>query len=229
MPTVTIREATVQTMQVEIKALKVGKKQVTMGLFRQLPLAPLIDPETVQLHGIPWGHVLYWWDGAGIARQGGAEDYLHMVWQDGDTLRRAIVSLEPPSHIMHNFESTERIYQKHFFCLKLLEDPAVRVEVPAYTWGGVWADIVWQAHKVRLFFADEEERAIVAEFSGQRHYEPFRKSYIELLEGLQIVNTTPEEWNERLAALDMIRTQYVVRWKKQIAALLELPQLFIAV
>ena len=60
----TTHEATVQTVQVEIQVLKVGKKQVTMGLFRQLPREVLLDPDTLQLRGVPWGHVQYWWEGA---------------------------------------------------------------------------------------------------------------------------------------------------------------------
>lgn len=36
-PPITIHEATVQSMQVSIHTLRVGRKQVTMGLFRQLP------------------------------------------------------------------------------------------------------------------------------------------------------------------------------------------------
>jgi hypothetical protein len=95
----TTQEATVQTVQVEIKALKVGKKQVTMGLFRQLPHSRLIDPETVQLRGVPWGHVRYWWDGDESGFGDGPK--LHVVWQLGDELRRGVVFKEPDPSVMH--------------------------------------------------------------------------------------------------------------------------------
>jgi hypothetical protein len=90
----TTHEATVQTVQVEIKVLKVGKKQVTMGMFRQLPHDLLLDPETVQLRGVPWGHVRYRWDGDG-SHWCGRGPKLHVVWQLGDELRRGWVSEEP--------------------------------------------------------------------------------------------------------------------------------------
>ena len=59
----TAHEATIQTASVEIQTLRVGKKQVAMGLFRQLPHDLLLDPETLQLRGVPWGHANNRWDG----------------------------------------------------------------------------------------------------------------------------------------------------------------------
>ena len=99
----TTREATVQTVQVEIKALKVGKKQVTMGLFRQLPHARLIDPKTVQLRGVPWGHVNYWWENDGSHVGDGRK--LHVVWQLGDELRRAVVFQGPDPAEIREFDN----------------------------------------------------------------------------------------------------------------------------
>jgi hypothetical protein len=81
----TAHEATIQTAQVEIQVLKVGKKQVTMGMFRQLPYKSILDwPGIYDAHrlgfwdsvfpterfrgappfrlaGRPWGHVNYFW------------------------------------------------------------------------------------------------------------------------------------------------------------------------
>jgi hypothetical protein len=103
----TTKEVTVQTVQVTIQALKVGPKQVTMGLFRQLPYGELVDPQTVQLRGVPWGHVHYWWDGDG--RQGwprtAEETKLHVVWQLGEELRRAVVYKTPDPGQMEGFRA----------------------------------------------------------------------------------------------------------------------------
>ena len=55
MPTITTKEATIDTVQVEIQTLRVNNKQVTMGLFRQLPLASLLDHRDIRLRGLPWG------------------------------------------------------------------------------------------------------------------------------------------------------------------------------
>ena len=53
----TAHEATIQAAQVEMRVLKVGKKQVTMGLFRQLPLRNIQRDDTGQLLAWPWGRV----------------------------------------------------------------------------------------------------------------------------------------------------------------------------
>lgn len=107
MPTIRVRDATVQTVQVEIHTLRVGQKQVTMGMFRQLQHETLVDPTTVQLLGVPWGHVNYWWQGDGSEKvQDG--DLLHVVWQRGDTLRRAIVSWRMPPERRARFFVQER-------------------------------------------------------------------------------------------------------------------------
>ena len=85
---ITAHVATIQTATVEIQTMKVGKKQVTMGMFRQLPYRQIIDPSALEwfarlgplddeqyfsflLHGQPWGHVNYWWYGADT------EDYFY--------------------------------------------------------------------------------------------------------------------------------------------------------
>jgi len=81
----TAHEATIHTTQVEIQVLKVGRKQVTMGLFRQLPLRTITLPHDTTFFGEPWGHVHYWWEGDGrqpvVYAGGGLVDMtaLHIV------------------------------------------------------------------------------------------------------------------------------------------------------
>ena len=100
----TAKEATIQTVQVEIQTLKVGK-QVTMGLFRQLPLKELVDPRTLKLAGVPWGYVHYWWDGDGAeARLRGK--MLHVVWQEGNALQRSPCYEDPPAGSQSGFRSS---------------------------------------------------------------------------------------------------------------------------
>src|SRR6516164_9298276 len=87
----TAHAATIHTAQVSIQVLRVGTKQVTMGLFRQLPLAPLLDLDTLAVRGKPWGQVNYWWDGDGRDALLGREECRHLVWQAGPVLHRSIV------------------------------------------------------------------------------------------------------------------------------------------
>jgi len=78
--------AVLQTATIDVKILRLAKKQVTMSVFRQLeikcPFLP-IEAETsdcVELRGQVWGRVKYVWKDS----PGWADQYL--VWQMGNTL-----------------------------------------------------------------------------------------------------------------------------------------------
>lgn len=87
MKTIETRDATVKTLSIEAKVIKMGPKQVTLSVFRQLLTEPLIDAETLQLRGVPWGRVNYRWGDCANKPQ----SHLHIVWQLGGELRRACV------------------------------------------------------------------------------------------------------------------------------------------
>jgi len=78
---VTTNEIQIQQLVVEIKAIKVGKRQMTQGLFRQLPKRSIIDDTTYQIQGTPWCTVNYFWGDC-------SPDHLHVVWQQGDKVYR---------------------------------------------------------------------------------------------------------------------------------------------
>jgi hypothetical protein len=82
----TVHNAQVTTATVQIRTLTVSGKQVTLAVFRQLIEKPVIDAGTGELAGLPWGTVNYhpdkWCTEAG-------HEHLHVVWQDGEELRRA--------------------------------------------------------------------------------------------------------------------------------------------
>lgn len=83
--TITTQEASIKTATVEVKTLTLGGKQMTLSVFRQLQEEELIDMETGQFRGLPWGTVNYHPD----CRTGA--EHLHVVWQKGSALRRATV------------------------------------------------------------------------------------------------------------------------------------------
>lgn len=86
MPThLTTETATITTAAIEIRTLTIGRKQVTLAVFRQLREEPLIA-EDGTLNGVPWGTVNYHPD-----KCGDAKEHLHVVWQHGDELRRSYV------------------------------------------------------------------------------------------------------------------------------------------
>jgi hypothetical protein len=74
-------DATISTATITIRALNVGKKQMTQSVFRQLPEAVLVDEEKITLTGIPWGWINYRWGDIG-------EDYTNFVFQVGTRLFR---------------------------------------------------------------------------------------------------------------------------------------------
>lgn len=75
-----VRQAQISTATVEIKTLSVNGKQVTMGLFRQLLREDWVDSFGDEC-GTAWGTVNYFFGSCDA-------DHLHIVWQQGDTLRR---------------------------------------------------------------------------------------------------------------------------------------------
>jgi hypothetical protein len=104
MPAIRTNEAVIRTATIEIKTLSVSKRQVTMGLFRQLQQEELIDPETMEFRGVPWGRVNYFWNGSG-----GSEGDLHIVWQKDTELRRAVVTKHLPYHLRTSYDRDIRL------------------------------------------------------------------------------------------------------------------------
>jgi hypothetical protein len=94
MPVLTVQNALVRSATVEIKSLTVSGRQVTQAVFRQVPYLPILQADG-SLAGTPWGWVNYWWkDNEEIGL-----DPLHVLWQEGGELRRAIVDRFTP-HIV---------------------------------------------------------------------------------------------------------------------------------
>lgn len=85
----TTETAEITTAAVEIKTLTIRGKQVTLAVFRQLEEKPLFA-ETGDLNGIPWGRVNYHPD-----KCADSPGHMHLVWQEGDELRRARVATAP--------------------------------------------------------------------------------------------------------------------------------------
>jgi len=75
--------------------MTINDRQVTLAVFRQLYEQPLISDDGT-LNGVPWGLVNYHPD-----KCADWHSHLHVVWQKGDELRRAMV-FNPPR--WDNFE-----------------------------------------------------------------------------------------------------------------------------
>ncbi len=86
----TTQNATITTATIQVQAMTIGARQVTLSVFRQLIEEPLIADDGT-LNGEPWGTVNYH---PGKCGESYAEHW-HAVWQRGEELRRSIVVKEP--------------------------------------------------------------------------------------------------------------------------------------
>jgi hypothetical protein len=82
-------DATIRTTEVSIRCLVIGKKQLTLSTFRQIPSSPILDSEG-NARGQMWGRVLYSWKGCDQGKPGHGRDdgHAHVVWQHNDRLMR---------------------------------------------------------------------------------------------------------------------------------------------
>jgi hypothetical protein len=99
----TTEEVTIQTATIEVRTLMLGKRQVTLSVFRQLVREQIVEPETLALRGEAWGLINYF-PGACLhdfdeTSSGGPKflgEHLHVVWQRDGLLRRACVGPDGP-------------------------------------------------------------------------------------------------------------------------------------
>lgn len=114
---VTVQEASIKTVGIEVKALTISAKQVTLAVFRQLDKATLLDTATATLNGEPWGRVNYHPDKCADGRE-----HLHIIWQHGDQLRRANVERRPPQNAYFHERWAELENLAHELALAKIRD-----------------------------------------------------------------------------------------------------------
>lgn len=123
----TVHNASVTTMTVEVKTLTIGARQVTQGIFKQLIEEPLIARDGT-LNGVPWGHVTWhpsgndcgsysFRDSNGTWRDGRDRGHRHVVWQRGDSLYRCLVySIEAESQRLDVPSGLDRGFTANWRC-----------------------------------------------------------------------------------------------------------------
>lgn len=87
MTVLTIKEASLATMSVELSAIKVNNKQMSLSIFRQIKEEPYFNTETFEESGVPWGTVNYFWG----RHEKTSKEKIHVIWQKADELRRCII------------------------------------------------------------------------------------------------------------------------------------------
>ncbi|WP_169719363.1 hypothetical protein [Desulfovirgula thermocuniculi] len=86
-----VAEASIETAEVKVEVVRLGKKQMTLAVFRQIEVEDLLDPKTAELRGRVWGRVNYH---VGY-EHAPSSPHLHILWQKGDELRHGVVFKEP--------------------------------------------------------------------------------------------------------------------------------------
>ncbi len=98
MPAVKVKDAQIKTASVEIRHVMVSNRKMTQSVFRQIPMDELVDFDAdgrVVYRGTIWGQVNYWGGGPDKYyrdRDGNRKGRTHLLWQDGDELRRSVVA-----------------------------------------------------------------------------------------------------------------------------------------
>ncbi len=238
--TVTTQEATIEIMQVEIQVLKVGKKQVTMGMFRQLPHEPLLEGEEVHLRGVPWGHVCYWWEGDGSQSEGGPR--LHVVWQLGAVLYRSVIAPQPPRGTRRFFRDAIQSVMDRLFLrlagqageMRILNhiNGVLTVEWQHFSWSVDLDGDLRFAYELLIqgnAAADFLARGVACQQGWHSVYAENTEKYLKVLEKWDLHEVTEADLVAQRQALMDRQKAYEQRWGRQWQTLSALPQLFIAV
>lgn len=214
---ITVHDATIKTATVAVKALTISGKQVTLAVFEQLERETLLDPETGELRGLPWGRVNYY-------RKPCEPDHLHVVWQRGEDLRRDCVyerrSAETRAYneIVHEINKNIEVLSKVYLMAEILADsekmrhfgtykePPYRISGP---WG--WCNVTDLSQTTSLrdwlqgISAHEAERRTVPSAQSQPS---FPDSSTTFYDPPTRRPETDAEWHDRLTE---VREQRHVR------------------
>jgi hypothetical protein len=237
----TTHNASITTAAVEVKALTLSGKQVTLSVFRQLREEPLLA-EDATLNGVPWGYVNYHPDRCGDD----GRPHWHIVWQRGQELLRSRVDHSHPNtewgckegdafltaHAREVFEHRGQYFNGRMPVVNSDMVAVVRKEAPFPV------GMIFDQSLISAYFAWEEWRTVAdkhakAPNSGTSLFEPrYRRKLADAVEALSCAAPEPGEVAELYATYrgrlddEISRRQ---RHHQVRAALAELPQLFIAV
>ncbi len=78
MQPVLVERADIKTCCIEVRVVKIDRKQMTIAVFKQIPDRLIADPETLELRGTPWGLIHH--------------NGVYVLWQQDDTLRKCTLS-----------------------------------------------------------------------------------------------------------------------------------------
>ena len=115
---ITTHEAQIETLQVSVQVVRIGPKQMTLAVFRQLPYEDLVRgvrfvpaPELWPFTGILWGRVQYYWPGcqSDSLYEETTEPHTHVIWQEEGILYRSCVPSALPNCLVRPQKDAETL------------------------------------------------------------------------------------------------------------------------
>jgi CRISPR/Cas system-associated endonuclease Cas1 len=220
---ITTHEASIKTATVEVKALTISGKQVTLSVFRQLQNEELIGYFSGQLKGVPWGRVNY---NPGDC----VEDvpHIHVVWQQGSELRRSCVRVK--SRVPYTLKDAKADAECRYLAQAVLEGKITELS----------------EHHRSLMDSDESLKAVISWYLNSLKEKQRLLSYIPSASNdsrLKSQESTIEGRREKLREYTCERpyqegsieqteraiAEFENNWKQSYAAVASTEQLFIAV
>jgi len=226
---INVDQVKLSKVSVDIQVIRVGSKQMTLAVFEQLVRESLIDWETLQLRGIPWGWVNR------HNKECGTTNHLHIIWQAGNHLLRDDVYQR--SEIPQEIESRKQVK-------KALADAAavyfLEHEHEAEDENGFWKHqrkmllkegyVYIRFNKVNFFAFTYEFDVLMAvrRFLLNKN-ERSRNEVKIILRNKYKKDPNFQELLERVKSAAYKNIQVRQKWEEIYTSLKNLPQLFIAV
>lgn len=226
MKPVLVQDAQISTVSVEIKALTIGNKQMTLSVFRQLPREHVVAVDEWSFKGVLWGRVNYHWNACGSSTD---KPHEHVVWQDGKVLKRACIASLDHDDVgcghLHRFQRTQGIVACLAIALRVLDgERAARRDRCIELHG--WRAPVWR-------FAEFMPVGTYYDASNRQSNETVAKECVkQLLRELPEMfdsASTDEDLSRIYGALHAAEENLRSRWQKCWTEVRALDQLFIAV
>ncbi|MFF4836585.1 hypothetical protein [Streptomyces sp. NPDC001315] len=197
----TTQNATITTATIQIQTLTIGKKQVTLAVFRQLPEEPLISDDGT-LNGEPWGRVNYH-----PAKCEGHANHWHIVWQQGSELLRATVVKTPdfdPAPLTRSVPETFECEVASRYVTSLVREwihgrvENQPIKSPTFM-GEKLSDAVTMGSQLGFNVRGYASEAALAAIAGKSNVERSAHSLAEAQEELSkpLTPYTTQEWRER--------------------------------
>ena len=218
-----VHEAQINTATVEVKTLTISGKQVTLAVFRQLQEESLIDDDG-RFRGLPWGTVNYHPDGCKDST-----NHRHVVWQDGNELRRAYVRSQLPAREIRSWwgPAEADAWLDVVASMGWVPNGGWNIDYVHTTETCVYVKFVADAPAIACTMSAELLRAVRHSYQREERLADLRREIApagadHLAERRQSLEQIIVDWINAEVAL---QNRHAARWQEVLA----LPQLFIAV